>query len=67
MNPNQIFMMGVSVYDDPFDENRKLVIAKKKVFITLRTDVITLYFCSRVPTQREIMECTHIIMMGKME
>ena len=60
-------MMGMSVSYDPFDENRKLVISQEKVLITFKTEVTTVYFDSRVPMQREITECTHIIRTGEME
>ena len=43
MNPNQIWMTGIPVSDDPFDYNRKLGIACKKMFIPLRTDGNTVY------------------------
>ena len=36
-------MTGIPVSDDPFDYNRKLGIACKKMFIPLRTDGNTVY------------------------
>ena len=57
--------MGMSVSDDLFDENWKLGIAHKKVVIPLNTDETTVDFDSRVPTQHNIMEYTHIIMTGE--
>ena len=53
-NPNKIRMAGILVSDDQFDENWKLGIAHKKVFIHFKTDGTTIYFDSRFPTQREI-------------
>ena len=53
------------VSDDPFDENLKLGISHKKVFIPFKTDGTKAYFDSRVLTQCDITECTHIIMTGK--
>ena len=67
INPNQIWMMEMLVFDDPFDENQKIGIAHKKVFIPFKTDGTTLYFDSRVPKQRDITECTHIFMPGETE
>ena len=49
VNPNQIQMTVMPVSDDPFDENWKLGIDHKKVFIPFYTDGTTLYFYSRVP------------------
>ena len=60
-------MIGITVSDDPFDDDRKLGISHKKVFIPFKTDGTTVYFDSRVPTQRDITEFTHIIMMGETE
>ena len=62
INPNQIKMTLTPVFYDPFDENRKFGIPHKKLFITFNTDGTKVYFDSRFPTQRNIMECTHIIM-----
>ena len=36
INPNQIPMTGILVYDDPFDDNWNLGISHKKVFIPLQ-------------------------------
>ena len=67
INPNQIRTTGIPVSDDPFDTTRKLGIAHDKVFIPFSTDGTTVYFDTRVPTQREITECTHIVMTGDTE
>ena len=64
INPNQIKITVMQVFDDLFDNNRKLGISHKQVFITFITDRTIVFFDSRVPTQREITECTQIIMMG---
>ena len=55
-NTNKIKMTVTPVSDDPFDDNRKLGIANKKVFITFQTDENTVYFDSIVITRREIIE-----------
>ena len=57
----------MSVSDYMFDDNQKLGISHKKVFIPFKTDGTTVHFSSRVMTQREIMEWTHIIMTDEME
>ena len=62
INKNQIKMTGMPVSDNPFDKIWNLGIAHKKVFITFNTDITTVYIESRVPIQRDITECTHIIM-----
>ena len=67
INQTNICMAGISVSDDPFDENRKLGIVHEKVFILFDTDGKIVYFDSRVTTQREIAECTHIFMTGDTE
>ncbi len=67
INPNQIRMTGTPVSDDPFDATRKLGIAHEKVFIPFSTDGTTVYFDTRVPTQREMTECTRIVMTGDTE
>ena len=67
INPNYIFMAGISFLDDPFDDNQKIGIAHEKVFIHFITDGTAVYFDSRVPTQREITECTHIVTTGDKE
>ena len=54
INPNQIKMAGMPVLDYPFDKNLKISIAHEKVFILFATDGMTVYFYSRVPTQRDI-------------
>ena len=54
LNPNQIQMAVMPISDDPFDENRKLGIAHKRVLIPFKTDRTTVYFDSRFPTQSEI-------------
>ena len=64
INPNQIRMSGITVSDDTFDENIKLGIAHEKVFVPFSTDGTTVYFSSMVPTQREIMECNHSVVIG---
>ena len=64
---NQIQMTLMPVSSDLFDENWNLVIDQKKVFIPFRNYGTTVYFDSRVPNQREITECTHIIIMGETE
>ena len=52
INPNQIRMVRIVAFDDPFDKNRKLGITHAKVFIPFSTGVTTVYFDSRVPTQQ---------------
>ena len=66
INPNEILMMGMPVYDNPFDNNWNFGI-DKNVFIPFKTDGTTVYFDPRVPTQCEITECTHIITTGETE
>ena len=61
ISPNQIKITVIPFSDDMFDDNLKLGITHKKVFIPFNTDGAKVYFYSRVPTQHEIMECTHII------
>ena len=51
-NPNLIWMAVIPVSDYPFDENRKLVIAREKAFIPFVTGGTTVNFDSIVPTQR---------------
>ena len=65
INPNKIPIMVSPVSDEPFDENQNLGVAKKKVLIPFKTNITTVYFYSRVPTRREIMECNHNIMTGE--
>ena len=67
MNPNQIKMTRMPVSDDLFYDNQKLSISQKEVFIPFKTDGTTVYFNSRAPTQREIIECTRIIITGETE
>ena len=67
INTNQIQMMGMSFSDDSFDENLKLGIGHKKVFIPFNNNKTTLYFDSIVPTQHDIMEFTNIIMTVETE
>ena len=43
-------MVGIPVSNDPFDNNRKLGFSHEKVFILFGTNVMTVYFDSRVPT-----------------
>ena len=64
INPNYIHMAVITVSDCPFDEIQKIDIAHEKVFIHFVTDGTTVYLDSRIPTQREIIECTHIFMTG---
>ena len=64
INPNQIWMAGILVSDDTFDDNQNLGITHEKLFIPFVNDATTLYFDSRVPTKREITECTHIVTTG---
>ena len=67
VNPNKILITGMSFSDDPFDENWELGISHEKVSIPFKTDRGKVYFDSIVPTQRDITECSHIIMTGKMK
>ena len=64
INPNHIQMIGIPVSDVLFGNVRKLGIYHKKMFICFGNDGMTIYFYSGVPTQRKIMECTRIFMMG---
>ena len=43
-------MTGMPVYDNLFEDNCKLGIAHKKLFIHFNTDGTTVYFDSRFPT-----------------
>ena len=61
INPNQIQMIGISVSDELFDENRKLGISYKKFFIPFQNYGTTVYFYLRAPTQHKTMEWNHII------
>ena len=54
----------IPLLDDPFDNNQNLGIAYEKVFTPFGTDEKTVYFDSIVQTQREIAECTQIVMTG---
>ena len=67
INPNQIRMTGTPVSDDPFDSTRRLGIAHPKVFIPFKTDGTAVYFDTRVPTHKEMAECTRIVMTGDSE
>ena len=51
INPNQIWMAGIPVSNDPFDENQNIGISHENMFIPFGTYGKTLYFYSRVPTQ----------------
>ena len=59
-------MTVILVSDDLFDYNWKLGIAHKNLFIPFKTDGTIVYFDPIVPTQREITECTNIIMTDEM-
>ena len=61
INTNQIQMTEIPVSEYLFDENWKFGRAHKSVLISFKTDRTTVYFDLRVPTQREIMEYTHIV------
>ena len=67
INPNQIQITVMQVFDDLFDNNRKLGISHKQVFITFNTDRTIVFFDSRVPTQREIIKSTNIIITSETE
>ena len=67
INPNQIRMAGIPVSDNPFYDNQKIDITHEKLFIPFGTYGMTVYFDSRVSTQKEITECTHIFMASDTE
>ena len=67
INTNQIGMTGIPFSDDYYDDNWKLGISHKKMIISLKTDRTTVYFDSRVPTQREIIKSTIIIITSETE
>ena len=55
------------VSDDLFDENQKLGIARKNIYMHFGTDGTTVYFDSIFPTQSYIMVFNNIIITGYME
>ena len=59
-------MTVILVSDDLFDDNWKLGISHKNLFIPFKTDGTIVYFDPIVTTQREITECTNIIMTDEM-
>ena len=67
INPNQIQMTVMPVSDYPFDDNQKLGISHRKVFVPFNTDGTAVYFGLIFLTQRDITECYHIIMTIEME
>ena len=66
INSNQMRMARMPFSDDPFDENQNIGMAHENLFILSGADVTTVYIDSRVLTQREITECTHIVIMDYM-
>ena len=62
INPNQLRHFGRSVCDDPTDPNREFGIEIDDQFIPFQMEGTTIYFKTRVPTDKELDECRHVTM-----
>ena len=62
INPNQIRLTGTPVSDDPFDDTRRLGIDHPTSFVPFETNGTCIYFDTHVPTESEILHCSHVVM-----
>jgi hypothetical protein len=60
INPNQIWITGIPVCDDPFDPHRSLGINLGDLKVLFETKGNTIYFNLRVPTIKEMENCQYI-------
>ena len=68
INPNQLRLNGVDLWDNPFDPSHQLEIDPGLGFsIPLQFHGTKLRFKSRIPTIREIASCTHVNMTSRRE
>ena len=68
INPNQVRVHGVDLWDNPFDRNHNLEIdTGDGLVIPLRFHGTKLRFQSRVPTSSELNNCSHISMTSQRE
>ena len=65
INPNQICVYGIPLWDNPFDPAHSTQIeVDDSVIIPLRGKGTKLQFDTRVPTRAELNECPYITMMS---
>ena len=61
LNPNQIRMHGIPLWDNAFDPNHpELGINLGDLFIPFKAKGTKLLFSTRAPTEKELQECPHI-------
>src|SRR6056300_44752 len=59
INPNQIRIFGIPVWDNLFDPDKEMGIKTEEIFIPFQTNGATIFFESHVPTDQELKECPH--------
>ena len=67
VNPNQIRHYGVSVSNNPFDEDKLFGIDHDEVFVPFSTSGTTVYFESFYPTQDQMENCPLVILTSDSE
>ena len=61
LNPNQIRMHGIPLWDNVFDPNHpEIGLDLGDLFIPFKTKGTKLLFSTRAPTEKELQECPHI-------
>jgi hypothetical protein len=62
INPNQIRVTGIPVFDNPYDQHQHLGIDLGNVHIPFQTEGSMIYFSSRVPTKEELDNCQYLML-----
>jgi hypothetical protein len=63
INQNQLRYSGVVVNDNPFDNEKELLISNTfdGLFVPLKSEGTVIYFQSRTPSQQELQDCKHFV------